>query len=494
MIMCGILAIYNLFHNSTLTKELTQQLEQIQHRGRESYGFSLLSNKKNLYNYKDLKEIKNNKLTPGNFKIGLGQNRYATSYDKKCLDKEKKLFYTQPFTGNHDMLGEFVLIHNGNIPNIRDMAIEFGIKDFLELEELNSKYKLNDSLILLKIIEKSIEKNWFNILVNIVKKIEGSFSLILLDVRFMELYCLRDKNGNRPLVVGSNNRGYCLCSESVGLGEYKIIREIRNGEIVKINDFGIHSLFKYNVNIERKCLFEYIYFMHKETKFRPKRMISYDFDDNDATTFNVEQLRYDFGEELARKETYIFDNKNRNDVIVVGAPNTGIPSGKAFAYFLDLQYVQFIEKRKNEGRSFILPDNKSRIEQIKRKFIFKEDVDLENKIIFFIDDSIVRGNTLEIIIKMLKKFNPKEIHIRISSPEVIEPCYYGIDIPTKKELLMNNISKNDFCKKNGIDSLVYLTVNEILYPLKRKYNEYNKNNYCTGCFNGKYLSNNLLEF
>lgn len=490
--MCGILAIYNLFHNLKLKDELVEQLQKIQHRGRESYGFSLLSNKTGLYNYKELKDIKNNKLIPGNYKIGLGQNRYATSYDKKCLDRDKKLFYTQPFIGNHKTLGEFVLIHNGNIPDIKQIAEKLELKEFIELDELNKKYKYNDSLILLKIIEKSNEKTWFDILTKIIKKIEGSFSLIILDTKFKELYCLRDKHGNRPLVIGSSNRGYAVCSESVGLGSYDYLREVKNGEIIKINDFGVHSLFKYNINIERKCLFEYIYFMHKDTKFSPKRLISYDNDNEN--TFSIEELRYDFGEELARKETYIFNKDNRKDVIVVGAPNTGIPSGKAFAYFLDLEYNQFIIKKKNEGRSFILPDNHSRIEQIKRKFLFSDDIDLKNKIIFFIDDSIVRGNTLEIIIQVLKRYNPKEIHIRISAPEVINPCYYGIDIPTKKELLMNNITKEDFCKKNGIDSLVYLKVDEILYPLKKKYNEYNYNNYCTGCFNGKYLSNDLLEF
>ena len=239
---------------------------------------------------------------------------------------------------------------------------------------------MNDSLILLKIIEKSLKKNWYDILCDIIKKIDGSFSLILLDKKYMELYCLKDKYGNRPLVIGSNNKGFCVSSESVGLGKYIYLKEVKNGEIVKINDFGVHSLFRYNINIEKKCLFEYIYFLHKDTIFKPKGIISYD---NNEKEFSIEELRYDFGEELARKETYIFNSLNRNDVVVVGAPNTGIPSGKAFAYYLDLKYEQFIVKKKNEGRSFILPDNKSRIEQIKRKFIFDTEIDLKDKIIFY---------------------------------------------------------------------------------------------------------------
>ena len=134
-----------------------------------------------------------------------------------------------------------------------------------------------------------------------------------------------------------------------------------------------------------------------------------------------------------RKNIYLI-LKNRKDIIIIGSPDTGIPSAIEFADSLDLNYKQFFIKKKSAGRSFILENNESRSLQVRNKFLVDTSIDIKDKIVFFIDDSLVRGNTIKSNCRYLKEYKPKEIHIRISSPEVRNTCYYGIDIPTKEEL------------------------------------------------------------
>ena len=162
-----------------------------------------------------------------------------------------------------------------------------------------------------------------------------------------------------------------------------------------------------------------------------------------------------------------------------------------------------MKKRIGNNRSFILKTDKTRQEECRNKFVIdknvldndktvkNKNVNLKNKIVFFVDDSLVRGNTIKVIIDILKELEPKEIHFRIASPKVISPCYFGIDIPSKEELIMNHFTDEDFCKVFNIDSLSFLTLEEMSYAIKN-FNGSEISNYCTGCFSKKY--NDMLDF
>ena len=304
---------------------------------------------------------------------------------------------TQPFRGLNMRLGEFYMVHNGNINNIDSIKETFNLED----EEI-----LNDSHLILKIIEKMELQRWEDIFNQIMLCISGSFSIIVSTKD--NIYCFKDLLGYRPLCIGENNKGYCLASESVGLGNYKYIKEIERGVIYKIGNLGIKET-KILIDLEKiqekKCLFEYIYFLNANSEFKNK----------DNEIFNIRQIRYQFGINLGKIEKNKFENKNNN--IVIGAPTTGIPSGQAFADYLGFRYEQLLVKNKNSDRSFILKTDEKRIKELKKKFIVENGDLMKNKEVYFVDDSLVRGNTLKIIIQILKEYNPKKIHIRISSPK-----------------------------------------------------------------------------
>ena len=339
--------------------------------------------------------------------------------------------------------------------------------------------------MLVKLIENLEYNSFYDIIKKIVIEIKGVFSIVLLDYNNNCIYAFKDRYGLRPLCVGKNSNGYCLASESNALGNYDYVREIENGEIIKINDLGFRHLYKYDTTNKSKktCLFEYVYFLNKNSIFKKNK--------NDLQNVSVEDIRLSFGKMLASQEDYIINHNNRKDIIVIGSPDTGIPSAIEFANSLELSYKQFLIKKKSAGRSFILENNKSRLLQIRNKFLIDTNIDIKDKIIFFIDDSLVRGNTIKTVIEILKEYKPKEIHIRISSPEVRNTCYYGIDIPTKEELIMNSKTIKEMEDNLQINSLRFLTIGNSFSAMFGELG-IGKNNLCYGCFNTN--DNKLFDF
>ena len=253
-----------------------------------------------------------------------------------------------------------------------------------------------------------------------------------------------------------------MCFREYSFGNnYKYINEIDSGSIYSINENRLFKLYNYEESNNKQCLFEFIYFMNKNTKFRLNQTKPINYDDFDEeqlqdnkSFLKIDDYRYFIGFEMAKNEN-IQKSVNKDDIIVIGAPDTGIPSGKGFSEYLNVKYQQFIYKKPKQGRSFILEDNSSRIHQIKNKFLIDESICIKDKIVYFIDDSLVRGNTIGVIIDLLKSYNPKEINIRIVSPKVIFPCLYGIDIPTKK-LIMNKFTETELSNELKIKSIKFL--------------------------------------
>lgn len=448
---CGIFAIYD---NKDCYDNMINGLKLLQHRGQDSAGISYISASSSEIKIKKniglVKEVFNNFNPNEIIYQSIGHVRYSTC---RKTSLENQIKETQPLYGKSN-IGKFTLAHNGNIPNTEKLKIKYEIKDEIK-DEIES-----DTIILLKIIEKLSKKfnNWNDIFIDIINKIEGTYCLLIQT--FNNIYIIRDSHGIRPLCIGKReNGGYCISSESIALQEYKLIRNVMPGEIIELSNNEIKTIYKKNIKNTKFCSFEYIYFM------RSKSIT------NNNINNNIEKMRYESGYEMGLNEEKIEENS-----IVLCAPNTGIPAAKGFAKATNLIYYDYIEKKKDTNRTFILPTNEDRIKACDNKYIY--DIKMKNKIIYIIDDSIVRGNTLKSIINKINEIGVKKIHLRITSPPVISPCYFGIDIPTNRELIAYNKSVNEVRKHFGATTLKYMDIK----LMKKIFNE----PICTSCFDGKY--------
>lgn len=451
---CGVFALYD---NKNIYKNLINGLSLLQHRGQESAGISYIENR-------EFKTYKKNGLVKDIFydidkkidiKCCIGHVRYST---QKKTSKDNMLKESHPIEGklkfkNKSINNTFSLAHNGNIPNINKFKEYYNILDKdLDLE-INS-----DTYIVVKIIEKLSEKydNMNDILINIINKIHGAYSFVILFNN--EIYAMRDVYGIKPLCIGKNkDGGYCISSESIALQNYKLIRDVKAGEIVKIdNKLLFKTIYKRNISKTLFCSFEYIYFMKNDSINNNKK---------------IKHLRYQLGFELGLKEKNII-----RSAVVLSIPNTAIESAKGFANAVNLEYNDYITKKTGTIRTFILPTNDERINACNNKFNFSPL--LKDLNVYIIDDSIVRGNTLKSIVKQLKDIGVRQIHLRITAPPVISECYLGIDIPTKSELIAHNKTIENIKNEFGANSLKYIDIKN----MKKIFDE----NICTSCFDNKY--------
>ena len=438
--MCGISAIL-IRDNPICLNDIIKLINSLENRGKDSFGISYkeVDNDeiKTIKSLKKFEPIYDNK----NIKFACGHNRYSTTKNKNNFNNEIQPIHYK----NHNV--NISLVHNGNIP----------------FEKMNITYEdydetISDTQNLVNIFFKDItDENFEKTLIDIIDKLPGSFAIMVLYKD--SLYAWKDIYNYKPLVLGNLNGNYCLLSENCVQG-FEKIRYIQSGELLKINKSGYKTIYKHENKLELKCIFEYIYFMNPHTKIF-----------NNSSIYNI---RYNLGRKLAESETIKFEKKN---TVVVGSPNTAKPGGQGWADALDLHYCQVIEK-KDSTRTFILKDTASRKDYLK-KFILHKDL-IKDKVIVLIDDSICRGNTLNSVSKMfLEDAEAKELHIRIFSPEVKNPCYFGIDLATKDELIAANHTIEEIEKMNNLNSLRYISVEDMLsiFP---------NSGFCSGCFTGKY--------
>ncbi len=443
---CGIFGViddHNIYH------KMINGLKLLQHRGHESAGISYIADNK-IRTYKALGFVNNIfENFDENMSISIGHVRYST---RKKTSLENKLLETQPIIGL-SRFGPFSLAHNGNIPQIDKLKDKYDITYDTE----------SDTIILIKIIEKLSYKYqcWNDILINIINNIQGVYCLIILFNN--QIYALRDSYGVRPLSLGNNTTGYCIASESVALQDYNLLRDIYPGEIVKIDRYNVETIYHRKINKNTFCSFEYIYFMRNDSIIDNKL---------------VQDIRYKLGYQLGLQEQDL-----NPDAIILSIPNTAVIPAKGFANATNLVYKDYIEKRKDAPRTFILPSNVERIAACNKKFIFHKEI--KDHEIYIIDDSIVRGNTLKSILKQIREIGVKKIHLRITSPPVISECYYGIDIPTKRELIAYEKTIENIRKEFNVSSLKYIDIK----LMKNIFNQ----PVCTSCFTGKY-NNKLLDW
>lgn len=394
----------------------------------------------------------------------IGHNRYSTTGSSESVKN------VQPFHVNY-RLGNLAIAHNGNLTNTAQLRNSL-------INEGAIFQTSTDSEVLLHLIARSRLENVVDQIKETLNKVEGSYCLLFLTDN--KLIAARDPLGFKPLCIGKlNNGSYIITSETCALdiNSAEYLRDVDPGEIVVIDNEVIKSDKIRSFRIKDKkeqhkhCIFEYIYFSRPDSKI---------------FNSNVDKMRRKLGKVLAAKhpvtdpdgeKVIVFSVPDSSNTAAIGYQNQldklGIPS-KLEIGLIRSHYI---------GRTFILPGQQNREIGVKIKFNTVKGV-LENRTVVVIDDSIVRGTTSKLLVKLLREANPKSIHLRISSPLIVNPCFYGMDFPSKEELIANKFEKNieEIRKYLEVDTLEYLTKEELLAAMV----DHAPSDFCTACFSGEY--------
>ena len=418
---CGIFGIYNSQDASALT---ALGLHALQHRGQEGCGIvsfdgiNFHSEKRNglvgdnFTNKEILKKLK------GNFAIG--HNRYSTT-------GETSLRNIQPFFA--DLYGGGISIaHNGNLTNAIQLR-EGLVKDGAIFRTTT------DTETIVQLIAKSKREKIVDKIIDALFQIQGGYSLVIMTNK--KLIGVRDPFGIRPLVLGKIKNSYVLASETCAFDIIgaKFIREIENGEIVIVEQNKVQSIKPFPKKKARPCIFEYIYFSRPDSLLNGKTAYEY---------------RKNLGFELAKESNDVGD-------IVVPVPDSGVPAAIGYAQFKKISFDLGLIRNHYVGRTFIEPTQSIRSLGVKLKLSANMS-SIKNKSVILIDDSLVRGTTCHKIVQMLYESGAKEVHVRIACPEIKYPDFYGIDMPSKNELLAANKNVDEMCEYIKSKSLKFLTI------------------------------------
>ncbi len=448
---CGVFGVFSP-QTSDVASTAYYGLFALQHRGQESCG--IVVNDDGIFqSYKDTGLV-NDVFTPqilaklGEGNMAVGHVRYGTTGGN---DRSN----AQPIVVNH-IKGRMALAHNGNIVNCEQLRRE------LELEGSIFSTTSDTEVISYIITKERLKAPSIEQAVNqAMRRVKGAYSLVIMSPS--KLIAVRDAHGFRPLCYGKTEDGrYVVASESCALDAVsaKFIRDIRLGEIVVFDQDGARSITDHCGEADGSlCVFEYIYFA------RPDSVID---------GCSVHNARMRAGAFLALEHPVQAD-------VVIGVPDSGLDAAVGYAKQAGIPYEIGFIKNKYIGRTFIQPGQKSREDKVKIKLNPIADV-VRGKQIVMIDDSIVRGTTSARIVKLLREEGAKEIHMRVSAPPFLNPCYYGTDIDSRENLIAASHSVEEIAKIIGVDSLGYLSVESVKQIAKGLHGA----GYCTACFNGDY--------
>ncbi len=451
---CGVFGVYDL-SGKDVSKTIYYGLLSLQHRGQESCGIAVSntnSNETNIICYKDMGLVSQvfdkEKISELKGNLGVGHVRYSTTGEST---KEN----AQPLALNY-IKGTLALAHNGNLINtyeLREKIQKNGAIFHTNIDSEIIAYYIAKERVRTSSIEEAILKT--------MKRIKGAYSLVIASPK--KLIGVRDPYGFKPLCLGKKDNAYILSSETCALDIIgaKFIRDIEPGEIVTISDGKVFSN-KSNCIFEekrRRCIFEYIYFAREDSYI------------DGVSVYNA---RLKSGEFLAEDYPVKAD-------IVIGVPNSGNTAAKGYSKKLSIPFAEAFVKNSYIGRTFIKPDQNERSIAVNLKLNVLKEV-VKGKRIVLIDDSIVRGTTSKEIISLLKDAGAKEVHIRISSPPFLWPCFFGIDVPKREELIAYKHNRKEICELLGADSLEYLKIERLSQLVDNM-------GICKGCFTGKYPIN-----
>ncbi len=447
---CGVFGIYD-SEDRDVSKDIYYGLIALQHRGQESAGISVSNTRGpmgNVITHKGMglvsEVITKDILSSFKGNIGVGHVRYSTSGGSIPEN-------AQPIAMNY-IKGSLALVHNGNIVNANELKEE-------QMHRGQAHYTTSDSEILAyEIISERVKTHSIEEAVrNTAIKLKGGFACIIMSPR--KLVAIRDPLGIKPLVIGKRDGAYIFASESSAITTVggELIRDVRPGEILTVTSGGVFSDESLCVRTRAHCIFEYIYFARN---------------DSVIDGIEVRQSRYNAGKALARAD------KGIEADIVCGVPESGLVAAEGYSAESGIPFTIAFYKNSYIGRSFIKPTGEERRAAVHMKLSVLKSV-VKNKRIVLIDDSIVRGTTMRQIIEILREAGASEVHVRISSPPFLYPCFYGTDVPSSGQLIASEHSTEEIRETIGADSLEYLRLEDFNImvgdlPL------------CKACFNNDY--------
>ncbi len=442
---CALFGVFGVPNASKLTY---LGLYALQHRGQEGSGI-VSSDGETIYHYKGMglvNDVFNNPEILSNLKgnRAIGHNRYSTTGSSALLN-------TQPILITYKD-GQLAVAHNGNLTNA------FTLRS--RMEKKGSIFQsTSDSEIILHLVAQSSKPSLVEKITEALSKVQGAYSLLFLNQN--QLIAARDPKGFRPLALGRLGKAWVVASETCAfdLVGAKYVRDVYPGEILSISSKGLKSISPFPKQKHSFCIFEFIYFARPDSKIFGE---------------NVDKIRRRLGKKLAEEKPAEAD-------IVISVPDSSNTATIGYSEGSGIKSEIGLIRNHYIGRTFIHPDQRIRDFDAKIKYNPVKGV-LKNKKVVIVDDSIVRGTTSKKLVKMIKKAGAKEVHFRVSSPPLKSPCFYGIDMPTKKELIGSNKSVEQIRKHLGADSLGYLSVEGMLSTSTIT----RKENFCTACFTGKY--------
>lgn len=447
---CGVFGVYD-FDGKDVSSTIYYGLFALQHRGQESCGIAVSDTKgpkgkvishkdmglvNDVFNSEILEQLKGN--------IGIGHVRYSTAGSSVREN-------AQPLVLNY-VKGTLGMAHNGNLLNAVELRDELSYTGAIFQTTIDSEviaYLIARERLKVGTVEEAVK--------NAMLKIKGAYSLIVMSPR--KLIGARDPFGFKPLCIGKRDNTYFLSSETCALDTVgaTFIRDVLPGEIVTITQDGIASDTSMMRDETAKCIFEYIYFARPDSKF---------------DGMGVYESRINAGRILAKTHPVEAD-------VVVGVPESGNPAALGYAMESGIPYGNAFIKNNYVGRTFIKPKQEQRESSVMVKLnVLKEAI--EGKRVVMIDDSIVRGTTCARIVSLLKNAGAKEVHVRISSPPFLHPCYFGTDIPSEEQLIASGNTVEQVCKIIGADSLGYLEVDRLSEMIC------GRTGFCDACFTGNY--------
>jgi amidophosphoribosyltransferase len=440
---CGVFGVYS--PKEDVARLTFFALFALQHRGQESAGIATADGKtirvftgmgrvSNVFNEDSLKNLTGH--------MAIGHNRYSTAGSSRVAN-------AQPIVVGNDT-STIAIAHNGNIVNAMHLYEEL-------IGQGYSFRGSTDSEVVANLILSSPGKNWAEKIRYAMRRLQGAYSLVILTPQ--ELYAVRDPLGVRPLCLGRVDGGWAVASESCALYhiDAEFVREVQPDEIVAINENGIQS-YPGESTKRGLCIFEYIYFARPDSVISGKLLYP---------------ARQAMGAGLAREYPVDAD-------IVMGVPDSATAAATGYARESGIPVVEGLIKNRYVGRTFIEPDQRMRDMGVKLKFNPLPQV-LDGERLVVVDDSIVRGTTTPSVIRLLRKAGAKEVHMRICAPPIKYPCFLGVDMATRRELIAAQKSIPEICEFIGADSLGYLSIDGLLKAVALP-----REIFCLACFTGEY--------
>lgn len=442
---CGVVGVYGVPGAAQLAY---YGLHALQHRGQEGCGIVSVSPDEGFRRVKGeglvTEVFREQRLATLRGDRAIGHVRYSTTGGGGIEN-------VQPFLFRHNT-GDFALAHNGNLVN-SDLLVRY-------LEDKGSLFQsTSDSEILAHLIKKESHnagRPRIDAIIDALNMLEGAFAFLILTAN--RIYACRDKYGLRPLSIGRLGNGWVVSSETCAFDVMgaEFVRDVEPGEIVTIDDHGLRSR-DYSMYKRRlMCAMEYIYFS------RP---------DSDIEGCNVHSFRKETGRLLYREAPAEAD-------IVVGVPDSSLSAAIGYSEASGIPYEMGLIKNRYIGRTFIQPSQEMREKGVKMKLSAVKSI-VRGKRVALVDDSVVRGTTSRRIVRLLRDAGASEVHVRIASPPIVAPCFYGVDISTYDELACAHHTRDEVCRMMGADSLAFLSREALLRAGER-------NELCMACFTGRY--------